>query len=216
MISPPTISPTPIQTAESSRPPVARALRWCAGEAMLYLAAVGFGFGAFVLLFQVDAMPGLAVLFYRGLVLLVVALAMTAVAAGWIAARLRAWGVRRRDALSACILSASLNFSFFVLSPVTVDRSLSLFMLGQMAAHSGETYTIERMRSVFQDVYLGEQRQTERRFAEQVLSGNVVRVGEGYAITPQGIAFIQLSAIVAQAFHTDRRLVSGSSAAPVR
>lgn len=196
--------------------PAARAARFCAGQAILHLAAIGLGFVCFVLLFQVDVVPGLTILFYRGLVLLVVALGATAVAAGWLAARLRAWGVQRRDALSACILSASLNLSFFVLSPVTVDRSLSVFMLGQMAAHPGETYTAERMRAVFAQVYLGEQRQTERRFAEQVLSGNVVQVGEGYAITPQGLAFIRLSGIVAQAFHTDRRLVDGTSSAPGR
>lgn len=211
MMPPPTMPPV-----ATSRSPMARAMRWCASEAMLHLAAIGFGFGVFVLLFQVDAWPGLAILFYRGLVLLLLALGATALAALWIAARLRGWGVHRGDALSACILSASLNLSFFVLSPVTVDRSLSVFMLGQMAAHPGETYTVGRMRDAFADVYLGEQRQTERRLAEQVASGNVVRVGEGYAITPQGLAFIRLSGIVAQAFHTDRRLVSGASSAPGR
>lgn len=211
---PPTMMP-PVAASRSPKP-FAHAMRWCVGEAMLHLAAIGFGFGVFVLLFQVDVVPRLAILFYRGLVLLLAALGATAFAAVWIAARLRGWGVHRRDALSACILSASLNFSFFVLSPVTVDRSLSVFMLGQMAAHPGETYTVERMRDAFADVYLGEQRQTERRFAEQLLSGNVVRVGEGYAITPQGLAFIRLSGIVARAFHTDRRLVSGTSSAPGR
>ena len=194
--------------------PVARAARFCAGQATLHLAAVAFGFGCFVLLFQAHVVPWLAILFYRGLVLIVVALGATAVAAAWLAGRLRAWGVQRRDALSACILSASLNLSFFVLLPVTVDRSLSMFMLGQTAAHPGETYTAERMRAAFAQVYLGEQRQTERRLAEQVRSGNVVPVGEGYAITPQGLAFIRLSGIVAQAFHTDRRLVNGTSSAP--
>lgn len=215
MVPDPAPSIAPGATSRS-RMSVARAVRWCAGEAMLHLASIGFGFGIFVLLFQVDVVPGLDILFYRGLVLLAVALGITVAAATWTASRLRAWGVQRRDALSACILSASLNLSFFVLSPVTVDRSLSVFMLGQMAAHPDETYTAARMRAIFEDVYLGEQRQTERRFAEQVLSGNVVRVGEGYAITRQGLAFIRLSAIVAQAFHTDRRLVSGTSSAPGR
>ena len=99
----------------------------------------------------------------------------------------------RTDALGACILSLSLNLSFLVLFPVTVDRSISVFMLAQMAAHPDDAFTAARMRGIFEGVYLGEYRQIERRMGEQAASGNVIPVGDGYVITPQGRAFIRLS-----------------------
>lgn len=185
------------------------ALRWLAGQGVLHAAAVAFGFVCFALLFRADLLSGVSILFYRGLVLLVLASALTLGAMAALAGLLRGWGVRRRDALGACVLSLSLNLSFLVIFPVTVDRSISVFLLGRMAAHPGETFTADRARAEFEAVYLGRFRQIERRMAEQTASGTVAPAGEGYVITPQGLAFIRLSGLVAWAFRTDTRLVEG-------
>ena len=187
----------------------ARVLRWLAGQGVLHAAAVAFGFLAFALLFQAGLLSGLTILFYRGLALLLVAFALTLGASAALAGLLRGWSVRRRDALGACVLSLSLNLAFFVIFPVTVDRSISVFLLGRMAARPEEHFTAARARAVFEDVYLGQYRQIERRMAEQTVSGNVVRSGDGYVITAQGRAFVRLSGLVAALFRTDSRLVDG-------
>ncbi|MGH1572984.1 hypothetical protein ACRAWG_22780 [Methylobacterium sp. P31] len=185
------------------------ALRWLVAQAALHAGALAFGFGCFVLLFRTDLWSGVTILFYRGLILLVVAFALTLAATAALAGLGRAWGLRRRDALGACVLSLSLNLSVFVIFPVTIDRSISVFLLGQMAAHPDESFSPDLARAVFEAVYLGEFSQIERRLAEQEASGNVTPSGAGYAITPQGRAFIRLCGLVARVFQTDTRMVGG-------
>ncbi|MCJ2094865.1 hypothetical protein MKK67_20525 [Methylobacterium sp. J-072] len=186
-----------------------QALRWLAAQGALHAGALLIGFGCFVLLFRTDLWSGVTILFYRGLILLVVAFLVSVVATAALAGLGRAWGLRRRDALGACVLSLALNLSVFVIFPVTVDRSISVFLLGQMAAHPEEHFSAERARAVFESVYLGEFRQIERRLAEQTASGNLAADGDGYVITPQGRAFIRLSGLVAKVFQTDPRMIEG-------
>lgn len=196
-----------------------RALRWIGAQALLHAGALALGFGAFVLLFQTELWSGVTILFYRGLLLLIVAFLLTLVATAALAGLGRPWGLRRRDALGACVLSLSLNLSGFVILPVTVDRSVSVFLLGQMAAHPDEGFDADRARTVFDAVYLGTFRQMERRLAEQTASGNVAPTADGYVITPQGRAFIRFAGVVARLFGTDTRLIAGESApggAPAR
>ncbi len=188
-----------------------RALRTALAHAALYLGAPAFGFLIFVLAFRIGAFRGVDILFYRGLVLMGFSAALTLAAATFLAGRLGFAGIRRRDAVSAAVLSLSLNLSFFVLSPVTIDRSVSVFILGEMAAHPGADYSADHMRSAFKDVYVDEYRQIERRMAEQEASGNVERIGGAYRITAQGRAFIRASGWIAWLFDTDRRLVDGRS-----
>lgn len=185
-------------------------LRWIGAEALLHAGALVLGLGCFVLLFRTDLCSGVTILFYRGLILLGVAFLLTLPALVVLAGFGRAWGLRRRDAMGACMLSLSVNLSAFVVLPVTVDRSISTFLLAQMAAHPQERYSPERARAVFETVYLGEFRQMERRLAEQQASGNVAAVGDGYVITEQGRAFVRLAGLVAWAFRTDTRLIAGT------
>ncbi len=187
-------------------------LRWLGAQALLHAGALVIGFGLFVLLFQTDLWSGVTILFYRGLLLLAVAFLLTLAATGALAGLGRAWGLRRRDALGACVLSLSLNLSGFVILPVTVDRSVSVFLLGQMAAHPDERFDADRARRVFEAVYLGTFRQMERRLAEQTASGNVTPTADGYVITPQGRAFIRFAGVIAGLFRTDTRLIAGASA----
>jgi hypothetical protein len=196
---------------QPARSPLGRALRWLCAQALLQAAALVLGFVGFVLLFRTELWSGITILFYRGLVLLVVAFLITLAATAGLAGLGRSWGLRRRDALGACVLSLSLNLSVFVILPVTVDRSISVFLLGQMAAHPEESFSPERAQSVFETVYLGEFRQIERRLAEQQASGNVAAAPGGYVITPQGRAFIRVAGLVAWAFRTDTRLIAGMS-----
>jgi len=188
-----------------------QALRWLAAQGALHGGALLIGFACFVLLFRTDLWSDVTILFYRGLILLVVAFLMTVVTTAALAGLGRAWGLRRRDALGACVLSLALNLSVFVIFPVTVDRSISVFLLGQLAAHPEERFSAERARALFESVYLGEFHQIERRLSEQTASGNIVPDGDGYVITPQGRAFIRLSGLVAEVFRTDPRMIEGRS-----
>ncbi len=201
-------SPTPWRAA----PPLP-ALGWrgVVGFGVLYAAAPVIGFVLLVALFRAGVLAQVNILFYRGLVLIALAFVATFATVFLAARRGPISGVRGRDAFSAAVLSLAFNLCFLVIFPVTIDRSISVFVLGQMAAHSNRAYSSDEMARVFSDIYVGEDQQIDRRMHEQLLSGNVERVGDGYRISPHGKAFIQTSKLIAWMFDGDTRFVSPPS-----
>jgi len=206
-----TAYPQPIATsapwsAAAQRP----ALGWrgVVGFGVLYAAAPAIGFALLVALFRAGVLAQVNILFYRGLALIAVAFVATFAAVFLLARRGPIDGVRGRDAFSAAVLSLAFNLCFLVIFPVTIDRSISVFVLGQMAAHADHTYSADQMAKVFTDVYVGEDEQIDRRMHEQLTSGNVERVGDGYRISAHGKAFIQTSKLIAWMFDGDTRFVS--------
>lgn len=174
--------------------------------ALLFGAAAAAGFAWLVLLFKSGVLARIDILFYRGIILCAIA-AIATVALVWLAAsRWRLASIR--DAIAAGVLSFGLNLSFFVVAPVTVDRSVSVFILGYMATDPDKPMSVADLRNVFERRYLGDWRQVERRMEEQSVSGNVTRAGDGYVLTPRGKSFLTTSKIVAWMFDTDPRFVT--------
>jgi small-conductance mechanosensitive channel len=174
----------------------------------VFSGAAALGFGLLCLLFKAGLLAGIGILFYRGLVLALLAAIATGLLMAAFIARLRRPGLQRRDAAAAAIVSFSLNVALLVVVPVTVDRSISVFLLGRMGSTAATTYTADEVRRMFVDGYVGEQRQIERRLDEQLASGNIERVGERYRISAQGLAFIRTAQAAAWLFDTDTRLVA--------
>lgn len=176
----------------------------------LFASAAVLGFAGLVALFKLGLLArSIDILFYRGVVLCVVAAAITLSVIWWIGAR---WHVATiRDAIAAGVLSFGLNLSFVVIAPVTVDRSVSVFILGYMATDPDRPMSVADLRRGFEDRYLGEWRQIERRMEEQTISGNVAQRNDGFVLTPQGKSFLSTSKIVAWMFDTDPRFVTQRS-----
>lgn len=174
----------------------------------LYAVTASAGLALLCLAFGAGVLSGIEILFYRGLVLIVfVAIATFA----FLAAVLHRWPAVRlgtRDAFAAAALSLAFNTAFLVLVPVTVDRSISLFVLARMADRPQASFTADAMSGLFTRVYVDERRQIDRRLHEQELSGNVVREGEGYRITPRGAAIIAVARLTARLFDSRAGLVA--------
>jgi hypothetical protein len=206
VVHPPSIAPPSPWRAASPLP----ALSWrgVAGFGILYAAAPVIGFAVLVALFRAGVLAQETILFYRGLVLIALAFVATFAALLLAVRRGPVAGVRGRDAFSAAVLSLAFNLCFLVIFPVTIDRSISVFVLGEMAAHADRAYSADQMAKVFGDVYVGEDAQIDRRLREQLASGNVERVGDGYRISAHGQAFIQTSKLIAWMFDGDTRFVS--------
>ncbi len=145
-----------------------------------------------------------SVYFYRGLICLGAATAATALALALLARA--GWG-RGRDVVPASLFGAGLTLAFFVLVPVTIDRSVSVFLLGAMAAERDRVWTTEGLSEVLMDRYVRDFAQVERRIAEQRASGNVTAAGDGYRLTAQGERFIAASRWLGAAFAADGKFV---------
>ena len=166
----------------------------------LYIVACALGFGLMVLAFKSGIFGRLDILFYRGLALIALSFLVTFGCLGFALRRVRAGQVGPRDAFAAAVLSLSLNLGFLIVVPVTVDRSISIFILGQMAAQPDRVFTADGMSELFTKVYVGDDRQIARRLREQAVSGTVQRDGDGYRISARGRFVIATARIVAYLF----------------
>lgn len=143
-------------------------------------------------LFQSHLFDGL-LFFYRGLVIIALATAMALLLALW-------WNRRRlglNEVITTVALWGVLHLAFFVAVPVTLDRSLTIFMLGELhAAKTGLSETEISTALVEQYVVAGGA--VGRRIHEQSVSGNIARGADGrWALTLQGEKLLSVSRTVA-------------------
>lgn len=179
---------------------------------LLYACAASLGLALLVTLFKLGVAGSVDILFYRGLILCGLASTITVVLVALAGRRLAR--ISLSEAIAAGALSLGLNLSFLVIAPVTVDRSISVFLLGHMAQHGQRIFTTPEMEDAFRRVYLGEFDQIQRRMAEQERSGNIVRKEDGYVLSLQGAAFVRWAHMIAWAFDTDPRILQSGSASP--
>lgn len=171
----------------------------------------------FILLFQQRTFGG-SILFYRGVVFSCIAavavlfLRAVPIKKFWnkICPHAGTW-------VSAVIASASLHFCLFVVVPVTVDRSVTTFLLIKMRSlapyapvlTTQPLLTKEQLQFVFVNEYVSYGDAIGRRMKEQISSGNVeekfTKDGErGYAITQQGISFVKFASFISDVYSTSK------------
>lgn len=178
-------------------------------QLLLLMLLTFVGFAIFVLLFWAKVGSSITILFYRGVAL--------AIAAGLVTGLVALWPARRsRDPLlpvSAAAVSLSFNICFLVLLPVTVDRSVTVYLLSRLEQRQQSGMDAAQLQQAFIDGYVVKLGAVGRRIDEQRKSGNVVVGPDGKVrLTRQGQDFMAFSRLVERLFGTDPRLVSGGSA----
>lgn len=103
---------------------------------------------------------------------------------------------------SSLIATTSLNLSIFVVGPVTLDRSLSTFLLSVMRETSEEVgLTEQELEEQVISTYVRELRAVRRRMGEQIATGTVAVRGvqdaesSTYSLTSKGRVVRQLFAV---------------------
>ena len=177
-------------------------------QLLLLGALTAFGFAVYVLLFWSGAAASIRILFYRGIILAIAAAIVTGIAALWPARRTRDSALP----VAAAALSLSFNICFLVLLPVTVDRSVSVYLLSTIGREQGAGIDSTDLRRAFVDGYVVRMDAVGRRIDEQRTTGNVTVASDGkIQLTSQGRRFMELSRIVARVFGTDPRFVDSTA-----
>jgi len=174
---------------------------------VFYGLATLLGGAIFAGLMRANALLGPGVLFYRGLVALALTAILLFVACAFLLPKLaRALPLRADDSLGGVIVAASLLGSIFVLGPVTVDRSISVFMLSQFES-AGKPLTVDEVRERFVKTYVVAWDQMNRRVKEQRISGNLEPAGTGWKLTAQGRRFMEIARWMSWLVGADPRFV---------
>ena len=180
--------------------------------ALAYCATIALGFLLYVALIRSPLLGGVAILFYRGVVIAGVVAFLLLVAG--IAAR-HQMRLAPETLVGAVALSLAFNISFLIVFPVTFDRSITMFLLARIERQDGQL-DARGLERVFVRQYLGDLRQIDRRIAEQSLSGTI-RVERGRIhITPQGRRLLEGARLVGGWFGADPRFVTAPAPAARR
>ncbi|MBR6880304.1 MAG: hypothetical protein IKN14_04400 [Clostridiales bacterium] len=160
----------------------------------------------FVLLFRTPLFKGMDVLMYRGVIFIFLT---GLLAAGTMAVLMRFLKlIEIRDIILMFFLICCVNMTLFTLIPVTVERSVSVFMLSYMEQNDDRTYTREDVEEIFAQKYVKDYGAFEKRFNEQEVTGTIEKNADGtYSITPSGRRIVKMFRTVAEWFDTDKRLV---------
>lgn len=187
--------------------------RWVALNSVTFLIVTA----SFIVAVRTIDLPKVP-LFYRGVLFLfttfVFVILILMVIRWWVDRRSRRRnGVPFESIFSALVLSLSLNCVFFVIVPVTIDRSVTTFLLASMAPSDGESsrFTKHDLQLVVERDYLRGFDAVGRRIEEQLVSGNVEKIGaDVYALTEQGETFLLFARRVASLYGISPRYVETS------
>ena len=160
----------------------------------------------FIGLFHTGLLKSMDVLMYRGVVFIGITGVVAAVIMGVIR---KFWGfITVRDIIMMFVIFCCVNMVFLTLIPVTVERSVSVFMLSYMEENKDQTFTQESVGEVFTTKYVEDYGAFEKRFNEQVVTGTIVQNEDGtYSITEKGEFVVSAFRTIADWFGTDERLV---------
>lgn len=102
--------------------------------------------------------------------------------------------------ISTAIASCSLCAAFFVLVPVTIERSVSVFLLNHMndAAHPLSLQALDR---AMEEEYLCKSNAMAKRMEEQRIVGNVQFSAEGFYLSDKGKFLISALNVTGAAFN---------------
>jgi hypothetical protein len=182
---------------------------WLGACAWIIAGALA-GFLIYLALFALGAAAGVHILFYRGIVLGLVAAAIV-----FIGFALVLRGREPALVIAAAAVSFSLNVCFLVLLPVTVDRSVTVYLLSTIERQAEAGMTPAALQHAFVQGYVVDMGAIARRIDEQRRSGNISVAADGKVrLTGQGRRFMALSRLVARLFGTDPRFVRGPDTAP--
>lgn len=175
---------------------------------LVYFFVYVFSALAFVAMFHTPLLKSLHVLMYRGIVFVI----LSGIIGGIILAGIKHFGkenwITLKDGFIVFLYCCCINMVFFTLVPVTVERSISVFMLSYMENSQEVSFNKDRIEEVFIEKYIKEYEAFEKRFNEQIITGNIQKNNDGsYQITEQGKTIVWCFRFIADLFDTDKRLL---------
>lgn len=164
----------------------------------------------FIGLFHTTLFQSVKVLMYRGIIFLIITGILSAVLMYFAGKKIlkKKSLIDTKDVLLMFCGFCCVNMVIFTLIPVTVERSVSVFMLSYMEESDKKSFTEEEIQDAFIDIYVKDFGAFEKRFEEQLVTGSIEETGENsYVLTENGEQIVRLFRTVAKWFHTDDRCV---------
>ncbi len=144
----------------------------------------------YLLLFHSPLFSSVKVLFYRGVLLLLVS--FWCFVSGYLALRKKI-GLREETFFAALVMSLSLHLAFFVVFPVTFERSITMFFLKELSL---ENLSSEQAEEILIKDYIIGKSAVAKRVEEQKIIGFVEDRNKCLQITGKGRKFLDFADMV--------------------
>lgn len=112
-----------------------------------------------------------------------------------------------KDVILSFVLFMSVNMVWLSTVVVSLDRSLSVFVLSYIEQED-RSYSEKELDDVFQDVFIDKYEMLDRRFWEQLESGNIKEDSNGYQLTKRGKLLVDLFKVVGNTYKVDKRFIN--------
>ncbi|MCI6282959.1 hypothetical protein [Selenomonas sp.] len=172
----------------------------------VYVSFVVIGTAFYAGSFRTPLFVSMPVFYYRACFLLAT-VTMLVLLAMLVCRRKQLIQLDWKDVVITVMAFFFLNFSFLSLVLVSLDRSISVFVLSEMTTHETKVYSKDEIRHLIYDVWLNDYNAAERRIDEQLVSKNIEPVGDGYRISLGGKRFILLCRKIAVIFPVDDKFL---------
>lgn len=161
----------------------------------MWLGVIAAAIQAFSLVvINVAAIDGLPYL-YNGVLYIFIA---TGLIAGFLFWRKLATDMNLMLLSFACVI----NLAYFALIPTIVDRSISVFVMNELATGPK---SLEQLEQAFVDDFVYEGGAVPKRISEQSLSGNIIQLEDGrYELTGAGHGTVNLFRFLGKLYNTDQ------------
>ncbi|PXV90133.1 hypothetical protein C8E03_10540 [Lachnotalea glycerini] len=112
-----------------------------------------------------------------------------------------------KDIILSFVVFMSINMVWLSTIVVSLDRSLSVFVLSYLAEEN-RSYSEEELNEVFQTIFIEKYEMLDRRFWEQLESGNIEEEGGGYKLTDRGEGLVDIFKAVGKIYKVDDRFIN--------
>jgi amino acid transporter len=148
----------------------------------------------YLLLFQTPLFSSMGVLFYRGVLLLLFSFLLFV--AGYFVLRKKI-EIKEETFFAALVLSFSLHLAFFVVFPVTFERSVTMFFLRELSLAPVSSEDLEK--TLIEDYVIGGNA-VAKRIAEQKIIGFIDDRHEYLQITKKGRKFLDFADVISRIY----------------
>ena len=159
----------------------------------VYFSFILIGTVCYVLSFWINIFGTFDVLFFRGLVLLIIVCLIIALLL--LIAKKKSKILKDiityRDILLICTLLFFLNNFIYGAIPFNVSRSNSIILVSFLYENKGSPKTEEEITRFIINKYFYDYKAVSKRLQEQIYSGNIQKVDNGYILTKRGEIIVE-------------------------
>ena len=178
---------------------------------IIYILAIAAGAAIFPLLFNTFIFSSVDLIFYRGIALALVCAIIQCLLILLISKIFKIQLLKIRDLICVAALTFSFNITFLIVFPVTIDRSVTTFLLSKLEQGPQTGFTKEEMEQTFKDEYVTKLSAIPKRMREQIITGNVIQNGNNFSLTNQGRKFLRFCTFVERIYGLPSHKVTEST-----